>query len=202
MVRSIKSIKSIRNIKKVIFGIIITALSTLGFAQSGIVEIANFYCPHCYAAQKYTQEIRQSLEKKGDLFQFVPWFTDSKSQQAAMIYLSADKAIQDKLRLGLFTAANAGSDFSTGFKGCTSIHMFMPEYSVKTCTASLMNNQAIHALKKTMKLLKMAYNGQLSNLKLPIFIVIKDNHVIGKMSYADTDNVSELVINVKTMLGG
>lgn len=170
--------------------------------KTGIVEVANFYCPHCYAAEKYTQELRQYLANKGEVFQFVPWFTDAKSQQAAMIYLSAntDKAMQNKLRLGLFTATNAGADFSTGFKGCTSINMFIPEYSIKTCTDSLMSDKAIFALKKTLKLLKTAYHGQLSNLEFPIFIVIKNNKVIGKMSYADTSDVAQLVSHVKAML--
>ena len=174
--------------------------SSLCFAQTGVVEVANFYCPHCYSAEKYTQDLRQTLEAKGDKFQFVPWFVDAKSEQAALIYLSANKPIQDKLRLGLFTAANAGADFSTGFKGCTSINMFMPEYKVKSCTDSLMNNKAIDVLKKTMTLLKVAYNGQLSNLVFPIFIVIKDNKVIGKISYADTSDLKSLINNVKTML--
>lgn len=208
---------SFKNIKKVMLSIGLMAWASLSVAhaanttqaeskgetgKTGIVEVANFYCPHCYAAEKYTQELRQYLANKGDIFQFVPWFIDAKSQQAAMIYLSAntDKAMQNKLRLGLFTATNAGADFSTGFKGCTSINMFIPEYSIKTCTDSLMSDKAIFALKKTLKLLKTAYHGQLSNVEFPIFVVIKNDKVIGKMSYADTSDVAQLVSHVKAML--
>jgi len=217
VVIGLKSIKKVKKLKSVMFSIGLMAWASLSVAhaenttqaeskgkvvRTGIVEVANFFCPHCYAAEKYAQELRQYLASKDEVFQFVPWFIDAKSQQAAMIYLSAntDKAMQDKLRLGLFTATNAGADFSTGFKGCTSINMFIPEYSIKACTDSLMSNKAIFALKKTLTLLKTAYHGQLSNLEFPIFIVIKNDKVIGKMSYADTSDVAQLVSHVKAML--
>lgn len=164
-----------------------------------VIEVANFYCPECYAAEQHIKPLRTDVVAKGGQFDFVPIFFGKVSPWPAKVYLSLPKSQASTARDALFQAAILnGLPMASAQSACTVVTLALKKsMSISACVEGAMGEQVGRRLKAVLTLLKHVYPSGHASLLFPLFIVMEDGQIRDVLSRHQYPEVAALIKEVQ-----
>jgi hypothetical protein len=213
--RILLTLLEVKMLKKVLF-----ILATMFFALTvnvtqakavTVVELSNFYCPHCYEMQQYHQVIDEEVKATGGSYLFSPIFYGDYPMWVAKAYysdLSIIAGVNEAIRSVLFSSAvSAGLKLDTPESVCQVLSNQIKAINELDCVRRMNAPDGFVRLGKALRLLdyliKDKYLGEIVNF--PVFVIEMDNQVQQVIS-ADGDkgdkNMSQLAQEVVNAVKG
>lgn len=157
-----------------------------------VIEIANFYCPHCYEAQQYVPALEAKLKETGGQFDLVPIYWGDISPWPTRLYLSLPKELNNSLAQQLFMAAQGqGLTMKTAESTCTAVKNVNSAMSLQECVNLAKSNRGLRREYRAWQLI--SHIPKMTNIQLPLFIIEKNGKIVSVYSRSDYGEVSELV---------
>lgn len=165
--------------------------------KTTVVEIASFYCPHCYKAQRYTPMLINKLKHTGGNYDFVPIFLNDQGKWPSLAYFGLLDG-RNSLRNALFEAAQIGKlPMRTPKATCIALSSYMGNhFNVNRCIHLAKSPVAKSRLANAIRLLKHIYSDPKQKITLPIFVIERGGHIIDTLSFSDNTDMGSLINEV------
>ena len=186
------------------------------FAQTTVVEIANFYCAHCQETNAKSQDLLKYFKKNNVDYELAPVYTKD-NPSASLLYFSMGKKTQkqqDLVKNALFSMATVNTKAATAKQACIALNSYIDFSdtspigikSLSQCEEMASSDYAKSRAYKTLKLFNLVYTKYMGDQKdtikvkdkdakivnFPVFVIEKDNKISSVVSYqTDVDTMLE-----------
>lgn len=183
-------------IRTILFSVLVGLSLIATAAPVNVVEIANFFCPECQAAQQHIDTVTKAIKATGGEYDFVPVFYGKVSSWPARVYLSLPKSLAKAGRIALFTAAQNGEAMVSAQAACIVVNDQLPHYSVDHCITAASSSQPAARLTKALQLLQHIYRDKQAVLLFPLFVIEQNGQIQAVLSRNEYPNITQLVNEV------
>lgn len=154
----------------------------IAHASVDVVEIGNFYCPHCFAAESAAAKLSDRVINNGGSFEFVPVLTQAAKKWPVLVYLGlTSKRAEDIARGAFFNAAQVAKlDMGTLSQTCNALSTYSL-ISREDCLRAGRSMQGRLRYRKVLKLIGFVFKGN-AQLNLPVFVFERDGQIIKVVS--------------------
>lgn len=169
-------------------------------AQSpvNVIEIGNFYCPHCFAAQNTAKQLEYKVIDHGGRFAFMPIFTKVSERWPALVYLGLKfKAERDVTKDAFFNAAQvARLNLSTLSQTCQALKSYHTGIDLDDCIKAGQSDRAAQRYRLILTFMKTLYKDN-ATLSLPIFVFERNGKIIRVTSADNAQLIDRLSLERK-----
>jgi hypothetical protein len=169
-------------------------------SNTAVVEIANFYCPHCFSVNACVPVIEKKLQRLHGQFDVVPIYMSGISPWPSRVYLGLQQAVTVRIREALFDAVQTqGLSLQSPLSVCDVIQQTGLNLSLQRCVHQAQSPRVQVRLNRVLKLMRAAkLNDQ--SYTLPIFIIEKSHHITRVLSYHEFQDANRLCEGVRDAL--
>ena len=163
-----------------------------------VIEVANFYCPDCYAAEKQIAPLEKAVQAQGGVLDFVPIVYGRISPWPARVYLAMPARDGAPAKAALFTAAAVnGLPMASAQAACSVVlNRLSRPLSLEACVNLASSEVPKQRLQAVMTLLHHVYPNAQTPVLFPLFIVMQDGQVREVLSRHQYPQVATLVQEV------